>query len=100
MAFLGGLLAWKVNRIFFLIFVTGARVILACRNLERCVKAAEEITAETLNHDIVVMKLNLASTPSIEDFARDINQRKIMSQDNYSIIVFLWFVLYRFFYAF
>ena len=98
MAFLGGYWHERLIESFIFIFVTGARVILACRNLERCVKAAEEITAETLNHDIVVMKLNLASTPSIEDFARDINQRKIMSQDNYSIF-FLWFVLYRFCYA-
>ena len=67
---------WISLKNFMLIFIVGARVIMACRNLEKCVKAAEEITADTSNHDVICMKLNLASMASIKDFAHDVNQRK------------------------
>ena len=83
---------WISLKNFMLIVIVGARVIMACRNLEKCVKAAEEITADTSNHDFICIKLNLASMESIKDFARDVNQRKYIiykiSKSNYSVKCF------------
>ncbi|CAN7995988.1 unnamed protein product [Ixodes pacificus] len=48
-----------------------ARVILACRNLEKANEAAREILAET-GQSVVVKHLDLASFKSVRKFARDI----------------------------
>ncbi|XP_063907381.1 retinol dehydrogenase 14-like [Zophobas morio] len=50
----------------------GARVILACRNLETAKKARDEIVEQTNNQDVVVKKLDLSSQKSIREFAEDI----------------------------
>lgn len=54
----------------------GARVILACRDLEKAESARAEIILETANHNVVVKKLDLASMGSIRAFAKDINKCK------------------------
>jgi NAD(P)-dependent dehydrogenase (short-subunit alcohol dehydrogenase family) len=50
----------------------GARVILACRNMSRGISACKDIHTTTGNDNIEVRKLNLSSTSSVRDFARDI----------------------------
>ena len=46
-----------------------ARVVLACRNLERARAAADRIRAKTPSADVVVTELDLASAASIRTFA-------------------------------
>ncbi|CAN7995987.1 unnamed protein product, partial [Ixodes pacificus] len=48
-----------------------ARVILACRNLEKADKARQEIFEET-QQKVVVKRLDLASLRSVREFADDI----------------------------
>lgn len=50
-----------------------ARVILACRNLEKAKRAAQEIFEET-QRPVVVKHLDLASFKSVREFASDITQ--------------------------
>ncbi|XP_051737744.1 LOW QUALITY PROTEIN: retinol dehydrogenase 12 [Ctenopharyngodon idella] len=47
----------------------GARVILACRNVEKAEQAASDISRDVENAIVVVRKLDLADTKSICDFA-------------------------------
>lgn len=54
----------------------GARVILACRDLERANKAAEEIRAKSGNGNVVVELLDLASFDSIRKFSAKINAQE------------------------
>ncbi|XP_051900462.1 retinol dehydrogenase 12-like [Pristis pectinata] len=49
----------------------GARVILACRDLERSEQAAEELRISTGNEGVVVSRLDLASLESVRCFVRD-----------------------------
>ncbi|XP_041353528.1 retinol dehydrogenase 13-like [Gigantopelta aegis] len=51
----------------------GAKVIMACRNLESCEQAKAEIVLETANHSIHCRRLELASLASIRAFAKYIN---------------------------
>ena len=48
--------------------VSGAKVILACRNEEEGNTTADELKKKTKNENIRCMKLDLASFKSIEDF--------------------------------
>ncbi|OQR69803.1 retinol dehydrogenase 11-like [Tropilaelaps mercedesae] len=50
-----------------------ARVIIACRNVQKAEDAAKEIAAQT-GRSVVVKKLDLCSLKSIKDFADDINR--------------------------
>lgn len=54
----------------------GARVILACRNVEQGRAAAEEIIQRTGNNNIVVIHLDLASLYSVRQFAEKINKEE------------------------
>lgn len=54
----------------------GARVIMACRNIETATAIKDEIVKETGNTNIVVKKLDLSSQQSIRDFAADINKNE------------------------
>ena len=56
--------------------ISGARVILACRNETAGRAAAEEIRKETSNINVVFMKLNLSSFKSIRDFVEKFNESK------------------------
>ncbi|XP_076746516.1 retinol dehydrogenase 12 isoform X3 [Maylandia zebra] len=49
----------------------GARVVMACRDLTRAERAAEEIRRSTGNGNVVIRHLDLASTYSIRQFAKD-----------------------------
>ncbi|CAH1261988.1 RDH12 [Branchiostoma lanceolatum] len=52
----------------------GAKIILACRDLTRAQKAADNIKEETKNENIIVHQLNLASLASVRSFAQKINE--------------------------
>lgn len=52
----------------------GARVIMACRNLETAKKVQDQIVKETGNSNVILKKLDLSSQQSVRDFAADINK--------------------------
>uniref|UniRef100_A0A3Q3MS71 Si:dkey-23o4.6 n=1 Tax=Mastacembelus armatus TaxID=205130 RepID=A0A3Q3MS71_9TELE len=49
----------------------GARVVMACRDLTRAERAAEEIRRSTGNGNVVIRHLDLASIYSVRQFAKD-----------------------------
>ncbi|XP_038059959.1 retinol dehydrogenase 12-like isoform X2 [Patiria miniata] len=61
----------------------GARVILACRNLQKAEDAAKEIKTRTGNSEVVVRHLDLASLQSVREFANKI----IESEDRLDILI-------------
>lgn len=52
----------------------GAKVIMACRNLDLANKVRDQIVAETNNENVIVKKLNLSSLQSVREFCADINK--------------------------
>ncbi|KAG8328158.1 retinol dehydrogenase 14 [Homalodisca vitripennis] len=52
----------------------GARVIMACRNMEQANKVREQIVETTKNNNVIVKKLDLSSLSSVRSFADDINR--------------------------
>lgn len=54
----------------------GAKVIMACRNVDLANKLKDELTKETGNTNIHVRKLDLSSLQSVREFARQINQEE------------------------
>ncbi|KAM0730630.1 Retinol dehydrogenase 14 [Formica fusca] len=54
----------------------GARLIMACRNMDTANRLKDEIVKESNNNNIVVRKLDLSSLQSIREFARQINQEE------------------------
>lgn len=60
----------KTNKIFCCI--AGARVILACRDMDRANKAAAEVMKRSGNDQVVVRKLDLASLESVRQLAKDV----------------------------
>ncbi|XP_037136232.1 retinol dehydrogenase 12, like isoform X1 [Syngnathus acus] len=52
----------------------GARVIMACRDMEKAQVALTEVRDRSLNDDVVCMKLDMADTKSIREFAQAINE--------------------------
>ncbi|KAG5892716.1 hypothetical protein JTB14_001088 [Gonioctena quinquepunctata] len=50
----------------------GARVIMACRNVDAAKKLRDEIVEITKNENIIVKKLDISSQKSIREFAEDI----------------------------
>ncbi|CAG9861522.1 unnamed protein product [Phyllotreta striolata] len=61
----------------------GARVILACRNLEYAAEAKDKIISLTQNRNIVLKEVNLSSLKSIKNLADDINK----TEDRLDILV-------------
>ena len=55
------------------VMFAGARVILACRNVERANAARDDIIQSSGNNDVIVMTLDLASLRSVKQFAEDFN---------------------------
>ena len=60
-----------------------ARVIMACRDIQRGERAAEDIQKEVSHAQVVVRKLDLASFSSIRDFAKDVN----LAEDKINILI-------------
>ncbi|KAI3354793.1 hypothetical protein L3Q82_004608 [Scortum barcoo] len=54
----------------------GARIIMACRDLERAEEAKTEILEDTGNENMVIRKLDLSDTKSIRAFAELINKEE------------------------
>ncbi|XP_033822892.1 retinol dehydrogenase 11 [Periophthalmus magnuspinnatus] len=54
----------------------GARVILACRSLERGRAARDQIQVQTGNHQVLLRILDLASLHSIREFAQKIHEEE------------------------
>ena len=54
----------------------GCRVILACRDTGLGKEAADELIAKYPNGEVEVMKLDLASFPSVREFVREVNQKE------------------------
>lgn len=61
----------KQNKKFAAAFL-GARVILACRDMDRANKAAEEVRKRSGNENVIVRKLDLASLQSVRQLASDV----------------------------
>lgn len=47
---------------------------MACRDMDKCEKARQEIIEKTYNRKILCKKMDLASIESIKDFAEDFNK--------------------------
>lgn len=60
-----------------------ARVILACRNLEKAQKVADEIIRDTGNTSVVVRKLDTSDLSSVRSFARKI----VETEDSLHILI-------------
>ena len=54
----------------------GCRVILACRDTGLGKEAADELIAKYPNGEVAVIELDLASFPSVREFAREVNQKE------------------------
>ncbi|XP_046342041.1 retinol dehydrogenase 13-like isoform X2 [Haliotis rufescens] len=54
----------------------GGRIIMACRDLDKCERARAEIVLETANRNIKCQLLDLASVGSIKAFAKAVNQNE------------------------
>lgn len=55
---------------------SGARVILACRDMSRAAKAADEVRKRSGNGNVVVKTLDLASLQSVRALAKDVQQNE------------------------
>jgi NAD(P)-dependent dehydrogenase (short-subunit alcohol dehydrogenase family) len=53
----------------------GAKVIMACRNLEKAEKAKEQILKDNAKADLEIMQLDLASLKSVRSFADEFNSK-------------------------
>lgn len=54
----------------------GARIVMACRDLERAEEAKQDIVEDTGNENLVIRKLDLSDTKSIRAFAELINKEE------------------------
>lgn len=52
----------------------GARIIMACRDMERGQAALKEVVENSANENVTCMKLDLSDTKSIREFADNINK--------------------------
>ncbi len=55
----------------------GARIIMACRDMEKADAALKEVKDASGNQDVVISKLDLADSKSIREFAEKINEGEI-----------------------
>ncbi|OXA49537.1 retinol dehydrogenase 12 [Folsomia candida] len=53
----------------------GARVILACRNVQKAEKVVDDIRSRTRNGELIIMHLNLSSLSSVRSFCADFIQK-------------------------
>ena len=61
----------------------GARVILACRNLQKAEDVAKDIKSSTGNSEVVVRHLDLSSLQSVREFAQQI----IETEDRLDLLI-------------
>ncbi|XP_056273548.1 retinol dehydrogenase 12-like [Pseudoliparis swirei] len=61
----------------------GARVLLACRDMDRADKAAEEVRKRSGNENVIVKKLDLASFQSVRHLAKDV----LASEERLDILI-------------
>ena len=61
----------------------GARLILACRNMDKGKEAAEDIIRTTGNTNLIVKKLDLACMKTVRLFAKDILASERRCQSNF-----------------
>ncbi|XP_007892576.2 retinol dehydrogenase 13 isoform X1 [Callorhinchus milii] len=54
----------------------GARIIMGCRDMEKCEAAAREIRGESLNHHVYARHLDLASLQSVRHFVSKFNKEE------------------------
>ncbi|XP_057682008.1 retinol dehydrogenase 13-like [Corythoichthys intestinalis] len=54
----------------------GGRIIMGCRDMEKCEAAAKEIRGNTLNPHVYACRLDLASMKSIREFAERIKEKE------------------------
>ncbi|MBN3312803.1 RDH13 dehydrogenase, partial [Atractosteus spatula] len=54
----------------------GGRIILGCRDMEKCEKAAREIRGDTLNRNVHARHVDLASLKSVREFVQKISQEE------------------------
>ena len=54
--------------------ISGGKVIMACRDMEKCEEVRKTILHECYNKKVYCKKLDLASLKSIRQFANAINQ--------------------------
>ena len=73
-------------------------MILACRNLERANKAAEDIRKSTNQGTICVMKLDLASFESVRQFAKEVTKlrKNFKNLSQIKDIIFFYFIFSSF----
>ena len=65
----------------FICWLTGARVYLACRDIQKGELVAREIQTMTGNQQVLVRELDLADTKSIRAFAKDFLAGKCWTRD-------------------
>lgn len=53
---------------------TGAKVIMGCRDMDRAQAAVKDVIERSGNQNIACMKLDLADSKSIREFAEAVNQ--------------------------
>jgi retinol dehydrogenase-13 len=58
--------------------ISGARVILACKDMKKCEETKNEIINKTFNKKVECSKCDLASLESIKEFVNKINESNII----------------------
>lgn len=61
------------------LWALGARIVMACRDLERAEEARADILEDTGNENVVIRKLDLSDTKSIRAFAELVNKGGLLS---------------------
>lgn len=64
----------KMNTSSLISTSPGGRILMGCRDMEKCETAAKEIRGATLNPHVYACHLDLASIKSIREFAERVNK--------------------------
>lgn len=73
---------WQIRLSYYSVLValsSGARIIMACRDMEKANAALKEVIEASGNQNVVTSRLDLADTKSIREFAEKINTGEIFS---------------------
>jgi NADP-dependent 3-hydroxy acid dehydrogenase YdfG len=66
----------NIKNNFNVSFYSGARVIMACRDMKKCEETREKIVADSFNTNVICRECDLASIESIKKFAEEINKNE------------------------